>query len=265
MRHLQSVLLATVAIIGLASIASAADLPVKAPQMVAPVAPSWTGWYIGINGGGVWGRAHTGFTAANNAAPYLSAAQIAQVQAVGSNSIANSGGLAGGQIGYLMQGGSFIFGIEAAFDWMRATGGVASTNTYAGLAPGNNFTISESVSTNWLATFLGRVGPNMGSLYPYVTGGLAVAKLNYTNTYTDTPFGANTTTSLSSVKAAPAVGGGVEYRWNGPWSIRGEYLYTKFNNVTGTGVIGNAFGSFTATHSVNFVEQIGRVALSYKF
>ena len=34
--------------------AHAADLPVKAPPIVAP-APSWTGWYIGVNGGGAWG------------------------------------------------------------------------------------------------------------------------------------------------------------------------------------------------------------------
>ena len=55
MRHFHCAILATVALIGIASVASAADLPVKAtPMVVAPVAPSWTGWYIGVNGGGVW-------------------------------------------------------------------------------------------------------------------------------------------------------------------------------------------------------------------
>jgi outer membrane immunogenic protein len=31
--------------------AYAADMPLKAPP-AAPPAPTWTGWYIGINGGG---------------------------------------------------------------------------------------------------------------------------------------------------------------------------------------------------------------------
>jgi hypothetical protein len=31
--------------------AYAADMPLKAPP-AAPVAPTWTGWYIGVNGGG---------------------------------------------------------------------------------------------------------------------------------------------------------------------------------------------------------------------
>src|SRR5580693_8700497 len=35
--------------------AYAADMPLKAPP-AAPPAPTWTGWYIGVNGGGGWGR-----------------------------------------------------------------------------------------------------------------------------------------------------------------------------------------------------------------
>ena len=54
MRRLQCLLLATVAAIGFASVACAADMPMKAAPMVAPVAPyTWTGFYVGINGGGV--------------------------------------------------------------------------------------------------------------------------------------------------------------------------------------------------------------------
>jgi outer membrane immunogenic protein len=33
--------------------AFAADMPIKAAPVV--VTPSWTGWYIGVNGGGEWG------------------------------------------------------------------------------------------------------------------------------------------------------------------------------------------------------------------
>ena len=53
--------LAAVAVIGFASVASAADMPVKAPVYKASVAApvySWTGCYFGANGGYAW--AHTG-------------------------------------------------------------------------------------------------------------------------------------------------------------------------------------------------------------
>ena len=55
MRRLQCALLAAVAAIGFASIASAADMPVKArPMVVAPY--NWTGFYIGATAGYGWGR-----------------------------------------------------------------------------------------------------------------------------------------------------------------------------------------------------------------
>jgi hypothetical protein len=57
MRRLQCALLAAVAAIGFASVASAADLPVKTPVYKAPAAEpaySWAGFYVGANIGGGW-------------------------------------------------------------------------------------------------------------------------------------------------------------------------------------------------------------------
>jgi outer membrane immunogenic protein len=49
-------LLAAVVSLGFAQVASAADMPVKArPMTPVPVAFSWTGCYIGVNAGGLWG------------------------------------------------------------------------------------------------------------------------------------------------------------------------------------------------------------------
>ena len=51
-------LLATAAIVGISVSASAADLPRKAPAYVppAPLPYNWTGFYVGLNAGGSWGR-----------------------------------------------------------------------------------------------------------------------------------------------------------------------------------------------------------------
>src|SRR5262249_62324063 len=60
MRRLTLTLLATTATIGLAaSVASAADLPRKAPAPVLPPPPppyNWTGFFIGGNLGAGWAR-----------------------------------------------------------------------------------------------------------------------------------------------------------------------------------------------------------------
>src|SRR4051794_32546520 len=53
-------ILLSAALISIAAVpALAADLPVKAPMAAPIVAPvfNWTGFYIGVDGGGTWGRA----------------------------------------------------------------------------------------------------------------------------------------------------------------------------------------------------------------
>lgn len=63
MRRLQCALLATVAAIGFASVASAADMPVKARQIAPlPVAYNWTGFYGGLNAGGAWTKSNVNYT-----------------------------------------------------------------------------------------------------------------------------------------------------------------------------------------------------------
>jgi len=59
---MKRILLAGVGVLALASLANAADLPrqmyTKAPPpMVAPYY-NWTGFYLGINGGGAWGTSN---------------------------------------------------------------------------------------------------------------------------------------------------------------------------------------------------------------
>ena len=70
-----------------------------------------------------------------------------------------------------------------------------------------------------------------------------------------------------------------EHRRNGlvvaeHWLLRGEYLHTEFGSITGFGRIactagvGNCVGAgfrTTFQFSSRFTEDVGRVALSYKF
>jgi len=247
--------------------AYAADLPSKAPPIVAPVAPSWTGWYLGINGGGVWGT--TDPSVRLHDTNYVASA-VNIITTDGSHSFHNSGGLAGVQFGYLLQNGSVVAGLEASFDWFRASGSATRSGTFFG-APFDTF--NTSVSSNWLALFLGRVGLVMGAWYPYVTGGLAVSQLKYNSTFTDVISPAVSTISISQVRYGPTAGAGLEYRFDSHWSLRGEWLYMVFNAVDGTapninpltGVQYNLPAGEKLVHNATFSENIGRLALSYKF
>lgn len=129
---------------------SAADLPrpvampTKAPVAPVYVAPiyDWSGFYVGINGGGGWGRASTDLTRGFN----------------------TSGALAGGTAGYNVQLGQLVLGLEGDFDWSDIGGSSSANNCPAGC----------SVRDNWLGTGRGRVGYALGGFLPYVTGGVAV-------------------------------------------------------------------------------------------
>src|SRR6185295_7068361 len=105
---------AAVAALGFVRVASAADMPTKAPVMAAPTPVlSWTGFYLGFQGGAAWSK----FT-------------INEQASSGNNSLtaANSTKKSSGEVG--IYGGynyqfsqGFILGGEADFTWTRLSGG----------------------------------------------------------------------------------------------------------------------------------------------
>ncbi len=119
-----------------------AEMPVKAPAYMPEF--SWTGFYVGINGGGAWGRSNW--------------------SALGTN-LDTSGGLVGGTVGYNWQAGQTVFGVEGDVDWS----GVKGSDACGGL--------SCETKNDWLGTFRGRVGYAFNRVMPYVTGGLAVGNV----------------------------------------------------------------------------------------
>jgi outer membrane immunogenic protein len=133
------------------SSAKAADLSPGYYQ--APVAPApvyypvyrWTGFYLGINGGGGWGSS--------------------QWDGVGQFDV--SGGLIGATLGYNWQINRFVIGVEGDIDWSGIRG---TTTTFC--PPGC------STRNYWLATVRGRLGYAFDRFLPYLTAGLAVGDIN---------------------------------------------------------------------------------------
>ena len=158
------------------------QMPVKAPYVQAY---NWTGAYIGINGGGGWGRG-------NVSAPFAS------------GGFGTSGGVVGGTVGYNWQMGQTVFGLEGDLDWSNIRG--------SSLCGG----ISCETRNSWLGTARGRIGYAFDRFLPFVTGGAAFGDIK------DNIAGIG---SATSTKAGWTVGGGVEAALVGPWTAKAEYLY----------------------------------------
>jgi outer membrane immunogenic protein len=130
--------------------AAGADIPRYGPPPAAPYyAPvyNWTGFYLGINGGGGWGTS----------------------QWDGVDKFDLSGGLIGGTIGYNWQVNQIVLGAEGDIDWSGIKG---TTNV---LCPTGCETRNK-----WLVTARGRLGYAFDRFMPYVTGGLAAGDINVT-------------------------------------------------------------------------------------
>lgn len=224
------------------SAASAADMPVKAPPLPpAPAVSYWTGWYVGIEGGYGWGRAEdtdaTGFD---------------------SGRFDVSGGLVGGTIGYNWQVNQFVLGLEGDGSWVNIKGStigtVAAVGTCGGASPNCNSNLQA------LGTFRGRLGLPWGNVLPFVTGGLAVGSLNGSegDTVANGAAGSGTTTV-----AGWTLGGGIEARLPGAWSVKAEYLYVNLGNHP---IFNDTLpGGTVVGENVRFTTNIFRAGLNYQF
>jgi outer membrane immunogenic protein len=260
--------------------ASAADMPVKAPPAPAPAAvaaiPNWTGFYVGLNAGGAWGRSADPNTSTSCvAAPgfafsYFNCVDVPIVDAAGTGSMSKAALIGGGQAGYNFQSNNAVYGIELDFDSFNIKAARQVTGNYA---TGGSFAITSSASTNWLFTARGRVGWAFGSLLPYATGGLAVTELNGSNSFIDNvgfPGPGVGTWSASATKLGWTVGGGLEWKLAQNWSAKVEYLYVKFGSVAASGAVVGSTGGATGygsaiSTSTDLTAQIARAGFNYKF
>jgi outer membrane immunogenic protein len=179
--------------------------------------------------------------------------------------------LGGLEAGYNWQFGHFVLGIETDFSgWdMSSNSGQTAQGTpppVFGLAPGAliPYTSSGTVTSNWLYTLRPRIGFANGNMLTYVTAGLAVTNLRFSESVTLGSGAPILTGSTSSTVAGWTVGGGVEYALSYNWFIKAEYLYASFSNQTAPQVVG-AFPSLTGTATANLNANILRAGVDYRF
>jgi outer membrane immunogenic protein len=225
-RFVVSVVAAAALSICVAQAASAAGLPVKAPAYQAPI---WTGFYIGINGGGAFGTTrvtHTGLTT------------TAGTPAGSFNLDHRSNGwLAGATFGYNWQMASWVIGGELDFDGAdihgtgRLDGTAVTLRDGSGGIAGNFVTASEKITAFGTARL--RAGMLvMPSTLLFATGGLAVGHVNYSGQMHFAAVPIDYIGSDSATHAGWTLGSGLEHRYNGNLSVKAEYLYYDLGKHT---------------------------------
>ncbi len=206
--------------ISVATPGRAADMAVKAPP--PPPAPSyydWSGLYIGANFGGAWTSGNLNISGNDF---YDGLTEF----------------IGGGQIGYNIQAGNFLYGVEGDFDWATFDHPALATATLG------------SVSQHWIGTLAGRLGvvANRWLVYGKLGGGwvkstaiLNAPGLGWTG---------------SSTKDGWLVGAGLEYGFKPHWTVRLEYDYLAlagWNSAT------------TPVIQLNRDLQVITAGISYKF
>lgn len=229
----KNLLLAAVSLVALSATAPAlaADLAArpytKAPAMIATVY-DWSGFYIGINGGG--GSSHATW-------------DLVGFGRDGSHDA--TGGTVGGQVGYRMQSGQFVFGVEGQGNWADFSG------SHIGAISG--FTNHTKIDSFGLIT--GQVGYAWNNVLLYAKGGAAVVGTKY-----DASFG-GVTASASDTRWGGTIGAGIEFGFAPNWSVGAEYnhIFLGGKDQTLTGGLG--------VFAVNTKQDVdmGLVRLNYKF
>jgi outer membrane immunogenic protein len=215
-----TVLGAAVAVLGFATAASAADLPARTHAYTkAPPMVAAYNW--------------TGFYVGVNAGGAWSSAD---------NFGDASGFVGGGQIGYNWQavGSPLVLGIEADFQGtsLKNSGTVGALNGEAKVPA--------------FGTVRARVGYAFDRVMVFATGGLA---------YSDTKgslTGPGGSVNDDKWSTGWTLGGGLEWAFAGPWSLKAEYLYVNARSVDLT-----LAGTTVSTGDYNY--NVARLGLNYRF
>jgi outer membrane immunogenic protein len=266
----------------------AADMLTKAPPPAPVPATSWSGFYVGANGGYGWdGDPTVSYTANDPVVHFATCSGAAGTTCLSPTTFGVHGGLGGIQAGYNWQPDRrWLVGLESDFDWSAIRGSGTSNyliNAVGGPAPA---AVRAAENVKWFGTVRTRLGwlPT-DSFLVYGTGGLAYGRVDASTVLTSsaltaagsamfgfacTPgvacFVGNTSRTLTGYGA----GAGGAFAISSNVTLFAEYLYVNLGHISvntvgaPTGVAGQAPSSFTANFS-SVVFNVVRAGLNYKF
>lgn len=200
---------------------------------------NWSGPYVGVEGGYGWGSSNhsdRGFD---------------------SGDFQDKGGLAGGEVGFNWQFAQMVYGLEADMSWADIGGRSAGP---AGNLCGGDANPNCRTRLDDLGTVRARAGIAIGTLMPYVTGGLAFGDLHAGEGHDgdDDAFGAG-----SDYRAGWTVGAGVETAITPQLSAKLEYLHVDLGDGR---LFTDHFGDGSAaSEHVGFRTDVVRGGVAFHF
>jgi outer membrane immunogenic protein len=257
-------------ILGGLAAATAADLDTAtlSPALDSPTY-NWTGFYFGGDLGRASGRSDLRTTAAlAGPGSYFQITTIPVVGAVGARNIKPSGATVGMAGGYDWQTGNLVLGLETDFSYLNLHGSTTGGAIYPCCAP-TGFLINSSVRSDWLLTARPRIGVAHDGLLLFVTGGLALSKLNSGFAFSDNNSAATASGSVSNTAAGYAFGGGVEARASSHWTVKAEYLHVDLGRISAASSnLTSSYGPSPLNvfmHSADLQVNLVRVGVHYRF
>ena len=270
---LKGVAIAALTVAG-AVVAQAADLPTRkeapAPVFVPPPF-TWTGFYLGLNAGGIFTSGSRSISFSNPAVD----AFLGRYEPGGLGS-GQTGFIGGGQAGYNWQTGAFVLGIVTDFQGTtlsKSTNfispGFAGADVPAGLL-GDTLGVHAKASLDWLGTTRAKIGyvvtPDNRLMF-YGTGGVAYGGGSANFNVFDATQGLALSGNPSSSRVGWTVGAGVEYALTNNWTIGAEYLYADLGNTHFTTPVATngGFNGLLASGKIDYNASIFRALVNYKF
>jgi outer membrane immunogenic protein len=165
------------------------------------------------------------------------------------------GVILGGQVGYDMQSGAWVYGVETSLAWSGIHGrGVIPDPRYTGDI--------YNAKPRWLATLTGRFGYAFDRTLLYAKAGGAVAHTKFDHFYagaSGSPIGA---TTGSMTQAGLDVGGGLEYALGGNWSAKLELDVIYFGTAHGIDMVPLDSGFVADIYQTLYIAKLG---VNYRF
>ena len=248
-------------LLAIAGPAVAADMKVKAPIAMQPIY-SWSGYYIGANGGWASGQFATDVT------PFPSAAQFVNLLPQTLDP-APKGYFGGAQFGHNMQSGFAVLGwesdIQSGLSGSVVEAPIIQNNGTPFPGVGNNLTVSRKLDY-WTTSRI-RLGTTILNPRLMVYGTFGVAGGQFTDSATTNFRPAGTTiytSSVSEVRYGLVAGGGVEWAVTDNLSLKGEYLYMEFAASSNFAYPTPALPPFSVLYNFRNTMQVARGGLNFK-
>ena len=246
--------------------AFAAERPVPAYTPPPPPAPvyTWTGCYIGANAGTSGGTSTVSTVAGSvvTNGPLLPPSPLAAPPGTQIADSFNLTGFIGGfQGGCNYQVGAWVWGVEVDGAATNKEGQAFEVGLAPFLLGSQNFIVQTQ--ERWLVTARGKLGWTWWDrTLVYVTGGGAWAKIDSSEFLAGGSPGNGH--QESTTRSGWTVGAGFEYALGYGWSVKGEYLYVKFDDWTTFTTPPFGVGNISPIN-VKLYDNVFRAGMNYKF